>query len=177
MQKDLQNLEKTSDKHNSKKTLEITIKEKDKETSNFNQEILLKRKKRNTKIQIIKDLELELREQNKRQQSYLKSIQENEVKANRLDVSLEAKLSQLEIGYTITFEKAKQTYGKGDNIIASNKILKDLKNVMKRLGSVNIGAIDEYERLNDRYSFLMEQKRILLKQNRRFIQLLVKWIR
>ncbi len=67
-------------------------------------------------------------------------------------------LNILSEDYHITYEKAKMDYElyiKED--IARLKV-KSLKNEIRALGDVNVGSISEYERLNERYEFLMTQK-------------------
>ena len=63
--------------------------------------------------------------------------------------------------YNMTFETAISKYKlELDENIARNK-LKDLKNNLKEIENVNLGAIDEYERINTRYEFLTKQRKDL----------------
>ena len=116
------------------------------------------RSERANRTQTINDEENELREENKRSQSMLANIQQQEVKMNRLDVELENRLTHLETEYTITFDKAKQTYEKTTDIQQSKKEVEQLKQQIVNLGTVNLGSIDEYERIHERYTFLTEQQ-------------------
>src|SRR5690625_6601779 len=84
--------------------------------------------------------------------------QQREVQSNRLDVELENRLSQLQTDYTISYERAKENYEKTDDQEATEKIVQQLKQEIKSLGRVNLGAIDEYKRISERYEFLTEQK-------------------
>ncbi|RDW19458.1 chromosome segregation protein SMC [Oceanobacillus arenosus] len=103
-------------------------------------------------------LENELKIENKEHQAFLQAIQQMEVKVNRLDVELENRLNHLQNEYTITYEKAKQTYEKADDMEHSKQIVQELKFSIEQLGAVNLGAVDEYERISERYTFLTEQK-------------------
>lgn len=116
------------------------------------------RNERLNKTQLIQDEEREVKEETKKHQRFVQVIQEKEVKANRLDVALENRLTQLETDYTLTFEKARQTYEKVDDTKVSEQEVQQIKHSMERLGTVNIGAIEEYERVHERYSFLKEQQ-------------------
>ena len=45
-----------------------------------------------------------------------------------------------------------------DNLQRANKEIADLRRQMSQLGTPNLGAIEEYERVNSRYEFLTEQR-------------------
>ena len=117
---------------------------------------------RQKRTQLLQDAERELKEEGREHQEKIKSIQQKEVKANRLDVDLENKLSHLQTEYMITFERAQQSYEKVEDLTAAQTAVKDLKTQIERLGTVNIGAIDEYDRISERYTFLSEQKQDLV---------------
>ncbi|SEQ59431.1 condensin subunit Smc [Virgibacillus subterraneus] len=120
------------------------------------------RSNRAERTQLMQDQERELKEENTKHQSFMQEIQQKEVKANRLDVELENRLSQLQSDYTITFEKAKQTYDKTEDIEETKSMVNQIKQAIDQLGTVNLGAIDEYDRISERYDFLSEQKNDLV---------------
>ncbi|MCZ0703399.1 chromosome segregation protein [Natronobacillus azotifigens] len=95
--------------------------------------------------------------QNQRQ-ALREKLQSYEVKANRLDVELENRLDHLQTEYEISFEKVKETYPKAENIKESRQQVKLIKRTIDELGTVNLGAIDEYERIAERYQFLTDQQ-------------------
>ncbi|RLL45288.1 chromosome segregation protein SMC [Oceanobacillus piezotolerans] len=121
-----------------------------------------KRQKRAHLTAYTQDEEREIKEETKKHQSFLNEIQQKEVQANRLDVDLENRLSLLETEYMITYEKASKTYEKAENIAEAKEEVKALKLAIESLGNVNLGAIDEYERVSERYSFLSEQRNDLV---------------
>ena len=49
-------------------------------------------------------------------------------------------------------------YKKPENIQLTQKNVKELRNQIKELGSVNIDSIDEYKKLKERYDFMCEQR-------------------
>src|SRR5690625_1611610 len=138
------------------------IQEKTAEKQSVTEQIQTNRSGRLNKTQMMEDKTREIKEVTKQHDIFLKKIQEKEVKANRLDVDLENKLSQLQTDYTITFEKARDTFGKTDDVETTNKQVNRLKQSIQDLGTVNLGAIDEFERLSERYTFLTEQQTDLL---------------
>lgn len=130
--------------------------------ANLTSDIQEKRTERSNRTRQIDDEERELREENKRYQALLASIQQKEVQVNRLDVDLENRLTHLETEYTITFEKAKQVYKKAEDIKLAKNEVQELKQQISNLGTVNLGAIDEFERISERYNFLTIQQTDLI---------------
>lgn len=81
-----------------------------------------------------------------------------EIEKTRIEMKLEQLLLNLNEDYNMTFDKAKRDYILYlDKDEARNRV-NDLKEIIKDLGMVNLGAIDEFERINTRYEFLNEQK-------------------
>lgn len=89
-------------------------------------------------------------------------LKEHEIKISRLDVKLDNLLNILSEEYSITYEKAKENYilDEDENIVR-NRVSK-LKSEIRALGDVNVGAIEEYDRLNERHEFLIKQKEDLV---------------
>lgn len=128
------------------------------EREQTSQQIVELQKERKDKLQIIEDEERELKSQQKLLDQEQKNIQEKEIEANRLDVMLENRLQTLQKQYTMTYEKASAQYEKVTNVTEVRTEVNHLKNEIKALGTVNLGAIDEYERLSERAVFLNEQR-------------------
>ena len=99
------------------------------------------------------------------QEFYKKSseLKELEIKVNRQDVKLDNLLSTLTEDYGMTFEKAKANYFLEIDPLEARQIVDKCKLEIKRLGDVNVGAIDEYKRVSERYDFLNNQKADLSK--------------
>lgn len=89
---------------------------------------------------------------------FAKSVQENEVQVNRLDVELENRLNALQQAYRMTYEKAAGKYDKVQDVQAAQEEVRVIKVGIERLGTVNLGAIEEYARLKERYEFLLDQQ-------------------
>lgn len=125
-------------------------------------EIELLRTKREKIQQWILDEEKELKAKQKLHDEFVRVIQQKEIEANRLDVMLDNRLTKLQSEYVITYEKAQATYDKVEDVNVANQEVKGLKKAIDALGAVNLGAIEEYDRLQERYTFLNEQKEDLL---------------
>ena len=85
-------------------------------------------------------------------------LKDEEVKINRLDVELENRLAHLREEYLLSFDGAKEQYPLNIPVEEARKKVKLIKLAIEELGNVNIGAIEEYERVSERYEFLNEQK-------------------
>ncbi|WP_438350107.1 chromosome segregation protein SMC [Paenibacillus sp. FA6] len=121
--------------------------------------------RRASRMQLSKKLELEENE-TKEQRSELRSVDEQlrqtEISVNRLDVELDNILKKLSEDYELSYELAKQRYPIPDDVPAVQNEVRELKRGISSLGEVNLGAIEEYERVNERYQFLNEQKEDLI---------------
>lgn len=116
------------------------------------------RQKRLKQTQWIEDVEREIKTLLNQRQAVTEQIQQKEVKATRLDVELENRLNHLQTEYVITYEKAKATYPTAEDIEQASQEVRLIKRSIDELGTVNLGAIDEYDRIAERYEFLTEQQ-------------------
>lgn len=89
-------------------------------------------------------------------------LQQYEIQVNRLDVELDNLLRKLSEEYELSYEFAKANYAPGENIVTLQHEVRDLKRQMLSLGEVNVGAIEEYARLKERYDFLAGQQNDLI---------------
>ncbi len=85
-----------------------------------------------------------------------------EVQVNRLDVELDNRLSLLRDEYELSYEAAKQSYKLEIDAEEARTKVKLIKLALEELGTVNLGAIDEYARVSERFDFLSEQQNDLL---------------
>lgn len=80
------------------------------------------------------------------------------ISINRLDVKLDNMLNTLNEEYSLTYESARDKYSLEVEPSYARERVNLYKNNIKRLGMVNLAAIDEYERVNTRYEFLCKQR-------------------
>ncbi|SEK84249.1 condensin subunit Smc [Carnobacterium iners] len=85
-----------------------------------------------------------------------------EVSVNRNDVRMDNRLVYLSEEYNLTFESAKQHHTPTIKTEEAAQKVKLLKLSIQELGHVNLGAIEEFERIYNRYTFLVEQRDDLL---------------
>ncbi|MFM9277356.1 chromosome segregation protein SMC [Paenibacillus jiagnxiensis] len=148
--------------------LRINQEESVKQTEDLNRYRILKDEtaaklefKRAARTQLSKKLELEENE-TREQRVQLKSVEEQlrqtEIGVNRLDVELENILRKLADDYEMSYELAKQRYPVPEDVEGTQAEVQKLKRSISALGEVNLGAIEEYQRVNERFTFLNEQK-------------------
>lgn len=124
--------------------------------------ISLRREKRLSMQQQIEDEEVTISELKRQHQQIVNVLKDEEVKLNRLDVELETRLNQLSEKYTLSFEAAKKDYPLQHTPEETKKEVHLIKKAIEELGTVNIGAIEEYERISERHRFLTVQKNDLV---------------
>ena len=117
-----------------------------------------KREERITLQAFLENLDLETKELKRQHKGMTSILQDEEVQLNRLDVELDNKLTHLREEYLLSFEGAKEEFPLTIPIDEARKKVKLIKLALEELGNVNLGAIDEYERVSERYEFLLEQK-------------------
>ena len=84
-------------------------------------------------------------------------INKSELKKSKLDIELEQIINKMWEDYEITPNMCTE-YKKPNNVANTNKEVKDLRDKIKELGNINVGAIDEYKQTKERYDFLCEQR-------------------
>ncbi|MEI3529976.1 MAG: chromosome segregation protein SMC [Bacilli bacterium] len=92
-----------------------------------------------------------------------KELKELEIDVNRSDVKLDNLLNTLGETYNMTYEKAISLYKlEIDSKEATNRV-SNLKRKINDLGIVNLAAPEEYDRISERYEFLIGQRDDLAK--------------
>ena len=91
-----------------------------------------------------------------------KESRELEISINRADVKLDNMLSTLSMEYELTYEKAKQDYVLDIAPEDARSKVNTYRANIKRIGMVNLDAIEQYETVNTRYEFLSSQREDLL---------------
>ena len=95
-----------------------------------------------------------------------------EIEVNRADVKLDNLLNILNETYSITYENAIKLYKLDmDSNLARNKV-NSLKRKIRELGPVNEMAPSEYERVSERYEFLIHQQEDLSKAETTLLEII-----
>ena len=84
--------------------------------------------------------------------------QDIKAQQSKLDVLINHAMNHLNETYHLTLERARETYQSDVPIETLRKKVKLTKMSIEELGSVNVNAIEQFEELNERYTFLNEQR-------------------
>lgn len=107
-------------------------------------------------------LEWETKQEQGEHTYMLDESQKLEVRVNRLDVDLDYRLNRLREEYELSYEAAVNNYPLKESLDQVKIRLTLIKRSIEELGTVNLGAIEEYDRVKERYEFLQTQKNDLL---------------
>ncbi|MEG1892704.1 MAG: AAA family ATPase, partial [Bacilli bacterium] len=120
---------------------------------------------KNDLVDEINILERKYRESNSNYNSLSNELKNKEILIAKSESKLDNLLVNLSDEYNLTYEYASVTYSLDmDSSIAREKV-GILKKEMQSLGEVNIGSINEFDRLNKRYEFLFNQRNDLEKSS------------
>lgn len=106
----------------------------------------------------IATFEFEYREKNSEHNKLEQELKQKEIRLGKLDIHLDNLLLSLSENYNMTYEKAIADYPLEIDYETAKYQVEKLKQDIIKLGNINLGSIEEYERLNNRYQFLVEQK-------------------
>ncbi len=106
----------------------------------------------------INEYEKKYRDFNANYNSKQNSLKNEEIKLGKMDVKLDNLLLTLNETYSMTYERAKDEYILDGDPETVRLEVNNLKAKIRELGEVNTGSISEYERLNNRYTFLNNQR-------------------
>ncbi len=146
------------------------------EKTSEKEQINIKIKSINKEIDSLKE-KIEVKTANtKLQNANLRNLEKEsrtlEVEINRLDVKLDTMLNTLSEDYELTYEKAKSDYKLDIEPEEARLRVNTYRANIKRIGMVNLNAIDEYERVNTRYEFLTKQREDLFSAENTLLEIM-----
>lgn len=121
------------------------------------QELSSLNKEKQSLNESLEDYEASLKKDNNIYTAKEAELKNLEIKASRLEVKLDNLLNTLTETYSITYEKAKENYKLDIDFNQAKTEVNKLKKKIKDLGVVNLTAPEEYNEVNDRYTFLNKQ--------------------
>lgn len=143
----------TADNEIMQQELKVLIQDKE-QNSETHQELKSERQLKNQDLTTIENQNKEVQKQLAKLQNDLRAA---EVKEARIEMEAENYLNRLNEEHGLSYEEAllQKTEIENKKVVVSR--IKELKNLINGLGAVNIGAIDEYTRIKERYDFLQVQ--------------------
>ena len=161
------NIDNLSSNDNSLDTKEEELINRFYDLGSFKEKLELKISTLKKDIKLLKEEIEEDEEKSKYKSNLIRKMEEKrnglELKLKEIDIKLDNLLNILSSEYSITYEKARKDYELDLEEKEARSKVSNYKARIKSLGMVNLAAIDEYERVNTRYMFLLHQKEDLTK--------------
>ncbi|WP_144461396.1 chromosome segregation protein SMC [Siminovitchia fortis] len=122
------------------------------------QNISTSRNERARLQEAVSSKEIELKELARQQKRLADKLKGEELKAGRLELEMENLIKILRDEFTISFERAQKEFSLSIEASEAKQRRDELKIELSEIGTVNIGAIEEYKRVFSRSQFLLEQQ-------------------
>ncbi|MCR6544205.1 chromosome segregation protein SMC [Dehalobacterium formicoaceticum] len=117
---------------------------------------------RTAEHQYLTGLEKEDREMSKIQAQLNQELHQWELKRNRWEMEWEKQRERMEEKFSLTFEKALLKKEELPSRKGATMRINEIAREIDDLGTINRGAIEEYQRVSERYAFLTEQQQDLV---------------
>ena len=98
-----------------------------------------------------------IKELNTAKEKYSGEISKTEERKISAQSDYDGLINQLYEVYEMTRSEAEESAEKITDVISANKRLNEVKGKIRALGNVNVGAIEEYKEVSERYKFLSGQ--------------------
>lgn len=122
------------------------------------EEIKSKRQQRMDYVNQNESIEVELRQARKDLKDIQEQINSGAIKVTKLETMLNNHLMRLNDEYRMTYEYALEHYQQEIDVEQSKLEVYELRQQITKLGNVNLDAIEEYERVNERYENINRQR-------------------
>ena len=106
----------------------------------------------------ISESEIIVKKSNNDEKMKMENINKLEIDITKDNIFIDNLLVKLNEEYGLTYEKAKQNYILEIDEDTARIKVSDLKRDIKLLGNINLNSIEDYERINKRYTFMETQK-------------------
>lgn len=146
----------------SEEEIQQAIAEWSKKREQYSFAIQENRKMRGAYQQELSLLDEQLKELQRIHKGFLEQLRSIDVKKSRIEFEMNRLNNVLEEQYDIDFEEAKKEAIELTDVEQIRKKARLLKQSIEELGPVNLTAIEEYERVLERHTFLTEQRDDLL---------------
>lgn len=143
-------------------SLEKEIEQSDQDKENITAKIREGRAQLVRLTEALKTLELEMRESRRVSNEVHLLLNKLSGDIGKLDVKIDMAIEKLEHEYEMTFDYAQLHYPLRADVAGARVEVQTLNRQLSRFGTVNLGAIDEYERVKDRYDFLESESSDLI---------------
>ena len=106
----------------------------------------------------ITELELNNKKINNNYNKLISELKDNEIELSKYEIKMDNNLIKLNEEYHITYDYIIKNYDLNIDVKSSSNKLNTIKRELSLLNEVNLGSIDEFDRVNERFEFLTNQK-------------------
>ena len=157
-----ESLETSDELERKQQQLAVEIENSDQQKEMITAKIREDREKLVRLTESLKTLELETREARRTTNEVNASLNQLSGEIGKLDMKIDVAIEKLETTYEMTFDYAHLHYPLRADVAGARTEVGQLNRQLSRFGTVNIGAIDEYERVKERYDFLERESTDLI---------------
>lgn len=125
-------------------------------------EIEKKEEKRTQEEQKLHELELQIKDWNRTTEELTDKKHRFEVQSSRYEVELETFQNNIWEEYEVTWNSAVKYSDESLTLTTINQQIQILKDEIVKLGDINVGAIEEFKSVSQRYQFMIKQKNDLI---------------
>lgn len=106
----------------------------------------------------INELELNNKKINSNYNKLVNDLKSNEIELSRHEIKMDNNLIKLNEEYNMTYDYVIKNYDLSIDVKESTIKLNSIKRELNLLPNVNLGSIEEFERINERFTYLTNQK-------------------
>ena len=117
-------------------------------------------------------LETAIKKQNSEYNNLANEINNLELEITKININLDGLLNRLSEEYSLGYERARKEYVLEIDTEVARERVNMLRRKVKSLGDVNLGSIDEYDRISKRVNFLTKQKEDLNKAEATLLEII-----
>ena len=140
------------------KTIQNNIEQSKSDKNQLTEDLETVKSQRQSLNDTIEVTEQKLQEANQDILSIENRYQDIKAEQSRLDVLINHAIDHLSEQYHLTYERASTLYTLEEDIESLRKKVKLTKMSIEELGPVNLNAIEQFEEINERYTFLNDQR-------------------
>ena len=116
-----------------------------------------KEKDKATEYEELEKIERDIKDCGKDIAALQADLHKNEMQYTRLEIELENTEIKLLETYDMNYNRAQELRDPGMSLTWASKRCEELKSDIRSMGTVNVNAIEEYDRISERYGFLSTQ--------------------
>ena len=113
---------------------------------------------KNDILATISELEINNKKINSNYNKLINSLKDKEIELSRYEIKMDNNLIKLNEEYKITYDYILQNYDLNVDIKSCSSKLNTIKRELSLLPNINLGSIEEFDRINERFEFLTNQK-------------------